>query len=80
MSVFGDSAYDHTDGRQPVRPRSDPSASAQAEDQRLRDEHEALRSALALLVRLKDGPRDSTYEIAKPLAWQAARDVLEQVQ
>lgn len=49
---------------------------ARDESVRLHAEHDALRSALALLVRLKDGPRDDTYEVAKPLAWQAAREVL----
>lgn len=35
-------------------------------------------SALAELVRLKDGPRDSPYEQAKLLAWSRARAVLAQ--
>jgi hypothetical protein len=35
-----------------------------------------LRSALADLVWLKDGPRDDDYYKAKDAAWQAARDAL----
>jgi hypothetical protein len=34
-------------------------------------------AALAELVRLKDGPRGSAYERDKPLAWEAAREVLD---
>lgn len=34
------------------------------------------KSALAWLVRLKDGPRDATYEKEKPEAWAFARRVL----
>lgn len=36
-------------------------------------------SALAELVRLKDGPRDEAYERGKPLAWGRARAVLAQM-
>jgi hypothetical protein len=36
-------------------------------------------SALAELVRLKDGPRDEAYERDKPLAWSRARVVLAQI-
>jgi len=36
----------------------------------------ALRSTLAVLVELHDGPRDDHYRSRKPLAWQAARDAL----
>lgn len=32
---------------------------------------------MAELVRLKDGPRDAAYELAKPLAWREARAALE---
>lgn len=35
-----------------------------------------LRSALAELVRLKDGPRDESYKEAKDAAWSHARFVL----
>lgn len=38
---------------------------------------DAARAALAVLVALKDGPRDDTYEAAKEAAWQAARDALQ---
>jgi hypothetical protein len=34
------------------------------------------RSVLSELVRLKDGPRDEAYRVAKDAAWQRARDVL----
>lgn len=47
------------------------------ESERMHAEHDVLRSALSLLVRLKDGPRDHTYDAAKPIAWQAAREVLD---
>lgn len=36
-------------------------------------------SALAELVRLKDGPRDAGYREQKELAWSRARDVLMQI-
>lgn len=36
-------------------------------------------SALAELVRLKDGPRDDAYRRDKEIAWQRARAVLEQI-
>ena len=39
-------------------------------------ERDRLRSALAHLVALKDGPRDGVYETNKPLAWDAARAAL----
>lgn len=41
----------------------------------------AVRAVATLrhLVDLKDGPRDSVYEGAKPKAWQAARDVLDEI-
>lgn len=35
-----------------------------------------LRSALAELVRLKDGPRDGSYKAAEDSAWSHARAVL----
>jgi hypothetical protein len=35
-------------------------------------------SALAELVRLKDGPRDEAYELPKRIAWSRARAVLAQ--
>lgn len=40
------------------------------------DERDRLRAVLRELVELKDGPRDEDYERRKPLAWQAAREVL----
>jgi hypothetical protein len=34
-------------------------------------------AALRELVALKDGPRDADYDERKPLAWQRARDLLQ---
>jgi hypothetical protein len=47
-----------------------------SERDRLRAENEALRDALAELVRLKDGPRDDAYRAAKDAAWDAGRAAL----
>jgi hypothetical protein len=41
-----------------------------------KSEHDRVRSALAELVRLKDGPRDDAYRGAKDAAWDAARAAL----
>lgn len=39
-------------------------------------ENVALRTALAELVRLKDGPRNDAYRAAKDAAWEAGRKAL----
>jgi hypothetical protein len=41
-----------------------------------RDAMRPVVEVLALLVALKDGPRDDDYERQKPAAWQTARDAL----
>jgi hypothetical protein len=43
---------------------------------RVVEELEETREALAELVRLKDGPRDDAYRAAKDAAWERAREVL----
>lgn len=50
-----------------------------AELARLRAENERLRAALGWLVALKDGPRDYTYRVDKPHAWNEARAALAPV-
>jgi hypothetical protein len=40
------------------------------------DIHAGAVETLAVLVRLKDGPRDDAYRAAKDAAWDAAREVV----
>lgn len=49
-------------------------------DAGLKEEVERLRSVIAELVRLKDGPRDDAYRASRDAAWQAARESLASVE
>jgi hypothetical protein len=46
----------------------------------LSEQHQALRATASWLLKLKDGPRDTTYEAAKVSAWEVLRTALDQSQ
>lgn len=72
MTVFGDSAYNHTDGRAPTTRRSDPSTSALVANASMREALQTIRTAHAA----PDQPGASCAEgCAGPwpcLAWSEA--------